>query len=183
MDTLWSPWRYRYVSRQSPTPGCVFCRIASSVDEDETSLVVYRGQHVYIVLNRFPYSTGHLMIVPFAHVPDLASLEDACLLEMMQLARRAEQALRLTYQPGGFNLGLNLGECAGAGIAAHLHLHILPRWTGDANFMTTIGETRVIPEDLAETWRKLRPCFKSGETAHCADPAPPAGRPPERSAL
>lgn len=99
------------------------------------------------------------MIVPYAHVPDLAGLSEASLTEMMLVARRAEAALRAVYRPGGFNIGLNLGECAGAGIAGHLHLHVLPRWPGDANFMTTVGDTRVIPEDLGETWRKLRPHF------------------------
>jgi ATP adenylyltransferase len=126
---------------------------------DEDNLVLYRGRHAYVVLNRFPYSTGHLMVVPYQHLANLSDLPADCLLELMQLAQRAERALGVVYRPGGLNMGLNLGECAGAGIAAHLHLHILPRWPGDASFMTTIGETRVIPEELHDTWAKLKPQF------------------------
>lgn len=137
----------------------MFCRIAEAQSDDEANFVLWRGELVYLVLNRFPYSTGHLMVVPYTHEPGLAGLPDACLTEMMRVARNAESVLREVYKPGGLNLGLNLGECAGAGIAGHLHLHILPRWPGDANFMTTIGETRVIPEDLPDTWKKLRPHF------------------------
>ena len=169
MDTLWSPWRVRYVSREKAPAGCVFCGMASEPENDAESFILWRGRLAYVVLNRFPYSTGHLMVVPYAHVATLSDLDDACLSEMMILARLAEQALRNVYRPGGFNIGLNLGECAGAGIAAHLHLHVLPRWTGDANFMTTIGETRVIPEDLPETWRKLRIQFESSVGTHHPD--------------
>lgn len=171
MDTLWSPWRYRYVSRQAESPGCVFCRIAEDPRTDEANFVLFRGSHVYVVLNRFPYSTGHLMVVPYAHVPALSGLSDECLTEMMVLARKAEKALGEVYRPGGFNMGLNLGECAGAGIAGHLHLHVLPRWTGDANFMTTIGETRVIPEDLPGTWTKLQPHFAASSATAPAENA------------
>lgn len=171
MDTLWSPWRYRYVTRQDRVPGCVFCRIGGlaaspapdagfpQAPTDEDNLVLHRGRHAYVVLNRFPYCTGHLMVVPYAHLASLSELPPDCLLELMQLAQRAELALRAVYRPGGLNIGLNLGECAGAGIAAHLHLHVLPRWPGDASFMTTIGETRVIPEELHDTWAKLKPHF------------------------
>ncbi|MCW5964560.1 MAG: HIT domain-containing protein [Bryobacterales bacterium] len=173
MDTLWSPWRYRYVTRQDRTPGCVFCRIAAlpelgepsgqdqQAQPDQENLVLFRGRHNFVVLNRFPYCTGHLMVVPHAHLANLSDLPPDCLLELMQLAQRSESALRTVYRPGGLNIGLNLGECAGAGIAAHLHLHVLPRWPGDASFMTTIGETRVIPEELPDTWHKLRPHFQS----------------------
>lgn len=159
MDTLWSPWRYRYVTRQDRPSGCVFCAMAENSTRDEETLVLGRGEHVYVVLNRFPYSSGHLMVVPYAHVPDLSSLDAPALTEMILRARQAEQALRAVYNPAGLNMGLNLGECAGAGVAAHLHFHVLPRWTGDANFMTTVGETRVIPESLEDSWRKLRQHF------------------------
>ncbi len=169
MDTLWSPWRYRYVTRQDRPAGCVFCAMGDPqeregpdlVARDAESLVLGRGEHVYVVLNRYPYSSGHLMIVPYAHVPDLSGLDAPALTEMILLARVAEQALREAYRPGGLNMGLNLGECAGAGVAAHLHFHVLPRWPGDANFMTTVGETRVIPESLEDSWRKLRPYFEN----------------------
>jgi len=159
LDTLWSPWRFRYVSREEASPGCVFCAMAENPGADRDNLVLARGEHVFAVLNRFPYSTGHLMILPYEHVAELGQLSAACLTEMMIFAQNAEQVLRDVYRPAGFNMGLNLGECAGAGIAGHLHLHVLPRWPGDANFMTTVGETRVIPEDLSETWNKLAPRF------------------------
>jgi ATP adenylyltransferase len=159
LDTLWSPWRYRYVSRETRTRGCVFCDIAGNPGDDEANGVLGRGKLVFAVLNRFPYSTGHLMILPYEHLSELSQLSADCLTEMMLFAQHAEQVLREVYRPAGFNIGLNLGECAGAGIAGHLHLHVLPRWPGDANFMTTVGETRVIPEDLSDTWKKLAPRF------------------------
>jgi ATP adenylyltransferase len=135
--------------------------MAENAARDEESLVLGRGEHVYVVLNRYPYSSGHLMVVPYVHVPDLSGLDQPALTEMILYARHAEGVLREVYRPGGLNLGLNLGECAGAGVAAHLHFHVLPRWSGDANFMTTIGETRVIPESLEDSWIKLRPHFES----------------------
>ena len=159
MDVLWSPWRYQYVTADRFTHECVFCRIARDCEHDQQNLVLGRARENYIVLNRFPYSTAHLMIVPYAHVSDLSGGEDSALVEATLLARRAEQVLREIYHPGGFNVGWNLGQCAGAGVAEHIHLHIVPRWPGDANFMTTIGETRVIPEALDESWKRLSPHF------------------------
>jgi len=155
MDWLWSPWRYRYVTKASPSDACIFCG-KSSASQDEENLIVFRGERNFVLLNLFPYTSGHLMIAPYAHISTLGEAEEETLFEMMRLARRTEQNLRSAYQPQGMNLGMNLGECAGAGIAGHIHLHMLPRWTGDANFMTTIGETRVVPEDIQETYRKLR---------------------------
>lgn len=161
MDVLWSPWRYQYVTADRSTHGCVFCRIAQERENDQQNLVLGRARDNYIVLNRFPYSTAHLMIVPYAHGSDLSGAADSALVESALLAKRAEQVLRQVYHPGGFNVGWNLGQCAGAGVAEHIHLHIVPRWPGDANFMTTIGETRVIPEALDESWRRLSPHFAS----------------------
>ena len=166
MDYLWSPWRYSYLT-SAPTPeGCVFCHIAqSSPDEepseetDQANLVVFRGLHNFVVLNKFPYTSGHVMVVPYAHAAELSAISDEAATEMMALARLTEAHLRSTYRPDGLNLGMNIGESAGAGIAAHIHLHVLPRWRGDANFMTTIGETRVLPEDLSVTWQRLRQAF------------------------
>ncbi len=155
MDTLWSPWRFRYLAEPHKNQECVFCRIAASSD-DEANLVVHRAQFNYLVLNRFPYSTGHVMIVPYAHLASLAETPQETTAEMMDLMRRAEDVLGKVYHPEGLNMGINLGASAGAGVAGHIHMHVVPRWPGDANFMTTIAETRVIPEDLGLTYRKLR---------------------------
>lgn len=162
MDYLWTPWRYSYITGQdreeSPVTSCIFCAAAASHD-DEKNLVVFRAAHNFIIVNRFPYTSGHVMVVPYAHVASLEEAPEPALLEMMRLARRCEKELRAAYRPDGLNFGMNLGKSAGAGVAGHLHLHALPRWTGDANFMTPIAETRVLPEDLAVTWRRLRDGF------------------------
>jgi ATP adenylyltransferase len=155
MDYLWTPWRYRYITDASKDDGCIFCD-ALALGDDEKSLIVHRGEKNFVILNRFPYTTGHLMIVPFAHVADLSACDSDLLAEMMLLTRRCHAALAAAYSPEGFNIGMNLGRSAGAGVTGHLHLHILPRWAGDTNFMTTIAETRMHPEDLADTFRKLR---------------------------
>ena len=154
MDYLWTPWRYNYVTEGDRQSGCVFCNAAGAAD-DRANLIVHRAESNFVILNRFPYTNGHVMIVPYSHVSSLASLTEQALLEMMRLAREAERNLRAIYHPDGLNMGLNLGRSAGAGIADHLHMHALPRWAGDTNFMTVTGETRVLPEDLAQTWEKL----------------------------
>jgi ATP adenylyltransferase len=160
MDYLWTPWRYQYITAKGKPGVCVFCSAAESSD-DRANLVVHRGAHSYVILNRFPYTSGHIMVVPYAHVASLLDLPDATLAEVMQVARDSEKHLRTVYHPEGLNMGLNLGESAGAGIAGHLHMHVLPRWTGDTNFMTVVGETRVLPEDLEVTWQRLREAFRS----------------------
>lgn len=129
--------------------------MAADTDHDEEELVVFRGRYNFIVLNRFPYTSGHLMIVPHTHSPDLAGLDPPTAAELMDLMRLAETSLRAVYKPEGLNLGMNIGESAGAGIAGHIHMHALPRWTGDANFMTTVGQARILPEDLTTTWTRL----------------------------
>ena len=154
MDYLWTPWRYNYVTEGERPSGCVFCSAGAGSD-DRDNLIVHRAEHNFVILNRFPYTNGHVMIVPYAHVSSLAALTEDALLEMMRLAREAERHLRAIYHPDGLNIGLNLGRSAGAGIADHLHMHVLPRWAGDTNFMTVTGETRVLPEDLPATWEKL----------------------------
>ncbi len=135
---------------------------AAGKDKDEDSLIVYRGELNFVVLNRFPYTSGHLMVVPYRHVAELALLNMAEANEMMALVRAAEGHLRKIYRPDGLNIGMNIGESAGAGIAAHIHMHMLPRWTGDANFMTTVGETRVLPEELPVTWQRVKAAFEAG---------------------
>lgn len=156
MDYLWTPWRYRYMAEAAgQQTGCIFCAALEKKDDAET-LIVFRGKKNFILLNRYPYTSGHMMIVPYAHIPDLKDCDAETLAEMMLLAQRAEGALAAAYKPDGFNLGMNLGRAAGAGVIGHVHLHVLPRWIGDANFMSVVGETRVEPEDLRTTYEKLR---------------------------
>lgn len=182
MDHLWTPWRYTYVTtadtatRQgvpeelSAWPGdtgCVFCNLMEAVEyaekqgmpseqAEKAALIVHRGKTAFVCLNRFPYTSGHVMVLPYSHEASLAALSLATAHEVMETARRLERALGSVYNPDGLNLGLNLGKAAGAGVAGHLHLHVLPRWTGDTNFMTVVGETRVLPEDLETTWQRVR---------------------------
>jgi ATP adenylyltransferase len=159
MDQLWSPWRYQYIKERGfRQQGCVFC-LKAEPGSDESNYVFYRGRWNYILVNLFPYTSGHVIIVPYEHVDSLAAAQPDTAAEMMALAQRTETVLRAVYQPGGINLGMNLGECAGAGVAGHIHLHVLPRWVGDANFITVIGETRVQVEEPRVTWEKLRDAF------------------------
>jgi ATP adenylyltransferase len=155
VDYLWTPWRYQYVTKAEHASECVFCAAAGGTD-DQANLIVHRGRHNFVILNRFPYTNGHVMVVPFQHVPMLEQLPDEALVEMMRMARECEKHLRATYRPDGLNIGMNLGRSAGAGIADHIHMHVLPRWVGDTNFMSVIGETRVLPEELPLTWEKLK---------------------------
>ncbi|HEU4770372.1 MAG TPA: HIT domain-containing protein [Pyrinomonadaceae bacterium] len=143
----------------SQTDECVFCRIAGDAEHDETNLVVHRGERAFVVLNLYPYITGHLMIVPYLHTGEFHSTPKEITDEMMDLAKRAQAVLGEVYSPSGFNVGMNIGAAAGAGIADHIHIHVLPRWSGDTNFMTTVGETRVLSEDLPTTYFKIRPKF------------------------
>ena len=161
MDYLWSPWRYKYISGEARRDGCIFCEMAASDPaHDQERLVLFRGRFNLIVLNLFPYNCGHTMIAPYQHTATLAGLEAETLTEIMELTRDLEAALRSAYQPQGLNMGMNLGRAAGAGIEDHLHLHVLPRWNGDANFMTTVGDARVLPEDLGTTYEKLAAFFR-----------------------
>lgn len=155
MDYLWTPWRYRYVTDATKDDRCIFCE-ALALGDDAKSFIVFRGKKDFVILNRFPYTTGHVMIVPYTHVPDLAGCDLETLAEMMHLAQRVQTALAANYGPEGYNLGMNLGRCAGAGVAGHVHMHVLPRWAGDTNFMATVGETRIEPEELSVTYDKLR---------------------------
>jgi ATP adenylyltransferase len=161
MDRIWSPWRYAYVSQAAPSDACFFCE-KSAEARDRENYVVFRGKHNLVLLNSFPYTTGHLLIAPYAHQPSLQELPAETLHEMILLAQAAERHLRAIYKPQGLNLGVNIGECAGAGVAGHIHMHVLPRWPADSNFMTTVGETRVLPENLGDTWEKLQAAFHRG---------------------
>jgi ATP adenylyltransferase len=155
MDYLWTPWRYAYVSATEKTSGCVFCE-APKLNDDAKTHIVYRGESCFIILNTFPYTPGHVMVVPYAHLDELQKLPSAAANEMMALAQRMETVLRELYHPDGINLGMNIGKAAGAGIAGHIHMHVLPRWVADANFMSVVGETRVLPETLDVTWGRMR---------------------------
>jgi ATP adenylyltransferase len=165
MDRLFTPWRLPYVTEASRRdPGCIFCE---ALERNDEPLVVHRGRRAFVILNKFPYNNGHLMVVPYRHTSELGALEADELAEIMALAQRVERALTAIYQPHGFNLGLNLGKPAGAGVLDHLHLHVVPRWNGDTNFMTVLGDTRVLPEDLAVTAERVRRAL--------AEQAQPAG--------
>jgi ATP adenylyltransferase len=160
MQRLWTPWRSVYMKEKKDKRRCIFCEAAANPEADEQNLVVFRGKSAFALLNRYPYTSGHLMIAPYAHVARLSEASESASTEMMRLTRRAEQILEDAYRPGGLNVGMNLGEAAGAGIEQHIHMHVLPRWVGDANFMTSVGETRLIPEALEDTYAKLRNGFR-----------------------
>ncbi len=164
MDNLWTPWRYQYIKGATgeksgdASVACIFCTLRDRSDDEQT-FILHRAQHNYVVLNVYPYISGHLLIVPYEHTPDLDAASRETTAELMELARCSQSILREAYHPHGFNLGMNLGRAAGAGVAEHIHLHVMPRWMGDANFMSTVSETRIIPEDLRTTYAKLRGKF------------------------
>ncbi len=143
----------------SKADSCIFCDAARDPADDERNFVLHRGAHTFVILNLYPYISGHLMIAPYAHLGELDAAPKEATDEIMDLTKRCQTALREIYHPQGFNLGMNLGRAAGAGIADHIHMHLMPRWSGDTNFMTSVAETRVLPEDLATTYRKLREKF------------------------
>lgn len=155
MNHLFTPWRMTYIKSNKTQNGCVFCN-ALAEDDSAENLIVFRGERAFVILNRFPYTSGHVMVLPYAHQPTLEALDPETRAEMMELTTQVTHVLTELYAPQGFNVGINLGEAAGAGIEAHIHIHIVPRWVGDVNFMTAVGETRVLPEVLEETWRRVK---------------------------
>ena len=189
MDHLWTPWRFAYVTTaetaaRSGVPaslaawpgdlGCVFCNLIASVDfaiangmsRDEAEAaggLILRGKHCFLCLNAFPYTSGHVLAMPYAHLDRLAALPTETAHELIELAQRTEAVLERLYRPHGFNFGMNLGQAGGAGVAGHVHLHALPRWAGDTNFMTAVAETRLLPEDLETTWKRMRQAFAEVE--------------------
>ena len=160
MDYLWTPWRYAYITEPQGAGGCIFCEKLSEKNDDQT-YIVHRGQHCYVCLNTYPYNNGHAMIVPYVHVDELDKLSPAAAAEMMSLTQKLEAVLRQLYRPDGINLGMNLGKAAGAGVAGHIHMHMLPRWVGDTNFMTVTAETRVLPETLETTYARMKQAFRN----------------------
>lgn len=156
-ERLWAPWRLEYI--RGPKAGeCIFCRAVEAGD-DEKYAVVHRGEHSFVILNTYPYNNGHVMVAPYVHEPTIEPLDDATLLEMMQLVKRSMAALQRIYRPEGFNIGINQGNVAGAGIEEHVHQHVVPRWGGDTNFMPVIGNARVLPQSLSDSWNELRRAF------------------------
>lgn len=158
MDYLFTPWRYAYITQADKAMECLFCAAIQGTD-DARALIVHRGQHCFVMLNAFPYTAGHVMVVPYEHVDELQKLSGQAAQEMMALTQRMEGILRELYRPDGLNLGMNLGKAAGAGVAGHIHMHVLPRWIADANFVSVIGETRIIPEALETTYNKIKGKF------------------------
>jgi ATP adenylyltransferase len=167
VDHLWSPWRLTYVTSEKPSTGCIFCKPDPNTvsDSERDPLIVYDGSLAYVILNRYPYNNGHVMVVPRRHAATLVDLSIEELHEVALLTQRSEAALREAYRLEGINVGLNLGRPSGGGIPGHLHVHLVPRWTGDTNFMTVFGETRVLAEDLASSASRLVPIFARLATA------------------
>lgn len=160
MDVLWSPWRYDYITSHAGKPSdCVFCSILQNAASDEENFILKRAEFNFVILNIYPYTSGHLMVLPYKHLADISTSTKEVSDEMMDLVKTANAAISDVYQPDGVNIGMNLGRAAGAGVAGHYHMHVLPRWIGDANFMTAIGQTRTIPETLTTTYDKLKGKF------------------------
>lgn len=155
MEHIWSPWRMKYIRQHDADADCVFCHAIEKQDGVE-NLIIHRGEQAFVILNRYPYTSGHVMVVPFAHIGTMDELQDCCIVEIMALIRKSIQAINTVYKPEGYNVGANLGAVAGAGIANHLHFHVVPRWGGDTNFMTSVAGARVLPEDLCDTFQQLK---------------------------
>jgi ATP adenylyltransferase len=160
VKSLWAPWRIRFILEHLKIPGCVFCK-APKENSDPKNLIVHRSTHSFTIMNKYPYNSGHLMVVPFRHTGDFASLSAEELTDIHIEVQRAIRALNETMHPQGFNIGMNLGEAGGAGIRDHVHYHVVPRWNGDTNFMPVLGETKVLPESLEETFARLAPLYRS----------------------
>jgi ATP adenylyltransferase len=158
MDFLFTPWRYAYVTAANHPGDCLFCGLVQSKN-DEQVFIVHRAKYCFLILNAYPYTSGHIMVVPYEHVDQLQKLSTPAAEEMMALSQQLEGVMRELYHPDGINLGMNLGKAAGAGVANHIHMHILPRWFADVNFMTSVGETRVLPEDLQTTYKRIKSKF------------------------
>lgn len=158
MERLWTPWRMAYIKGDERFDGCVFCDLpALDAENDESSLILARGDAAFVIMNKYPYNSGHLMVAPYSHTADYGQVSEAEHAQIAALTKRCVAALTELYHPEGFNIGLNLGRAGGAGIVDHLHSHIVPRWSGDTNYMTTVAQTKVLPETLEQTYAKLRP--------------------------
>ena len=163
MKYIWSPWRMSYIQQHKDENGCVFCK-AQEIPDGSENLILYRGKRSFVILNRYPYTSGHLMVVPFQPEASLEGLDAATRAELLELANQVIKMLGSEYQAQGFNVGINIGEAAGAGITDHIHLHVVPRWSGDTNFMSSLGETRVLPETLEDTYRRMKNAWQINES-------------------
>jgi ATP adenylyltransferase len=159
MKHIWSPWRMKYIEKHVKEEGCVFCN-ALAKEDSAANLIAFRGESAFVILNLYPYASGHLMVVPYEHRATLEEVDASARAEIMELTSRCMTVLRKIYSPQGFNMGANIGEAAGAGVFDHVHIHIVPRWNGDTNFMTTLGETRVLPESLEDTYKRVQKGFE-----------------------
>ncbi len=155
MERIWAPWRLQYIENADAVAGCIFC-VFPAEQRDAERFILLRGERAFVILNAYPYSNGHLMVTPYQHTANLDELDDATMLELMTLTRRAVNLLKAAFRPDGFNIGVNMGRVAGAGIADHVHIHVVPRWSGDTNFMGVVGDTRVIPASLEEVYSRLK---------------------------
>jgi ATP adenylyltransferase len=160
MNHLWTPWRMKYIDNHDKEEGCVFCN-AQAREDGTSNLIAFRGERNFVILNLYPYTSGHLMVVPFTHIPTLEELDKITRSEMMELVSQCMVVLQKVYRPQGFNMGANIGTAAGAGVPGHVHIHIVPRWGGDTNFMSTLGETRVLPEAIEVTYQRIREGFQA----------------------
>lgn len=163
MKYIWSPWRMSYIQQHKAENGCVFCK-AQQIPDGTENLVLHRGERSFVILNRFPYTSGHLMVVPFQHEASLEGLDAATRAELLELANKVMKMLGREYNAQGFNVGINIGEAAGAGITEHIHLHVVPRWSGDTNFMSSLGDTRVLPETLEDTYQRMKNAWQQEES-------------------
>jgi ATP adenylyltransferase len=170
MDKLWAPWRMAYIEINAPV-GCIFCE-KPAADRDEENWILYRGKLAFVMLNAFPYNNGHLMIAPFRHTADLEALTPEEQAEIFRQTQLCVAALRTAYHPDGYNIGMNLGKVAGAGVADHLHMHVVPRWNGDTNFMPVIGDTKVLPDSLGRSYRTLREAWTKVRSEHTGSEKP-----------
>lgn len=155
MNQIWSPWRMEYILSEKDKNQCVFC-VEMNREDGPENLIVFRAAHAFVILNRFPYTSGHLMVVPHSHLPSLDELDAETRAEMMELTSKCLVVLRGEYKPQGFNVGVNIGEAAGAGVLDHVHVHVVPRWFGDTNFMSAVARSRVIPESLTDTYNRVQ---------------------------
>jgi ATP adenylyltransferase len=158
MKHIWSPWRMEYIDNHGKEDGCAFCS-AVALEDGPENLIVYRGKNAFVILNRYPYTSGHVMVVPFRHEASLEMLEGVERAEMMELTAKSTGVLKSVYQTTAFNVGMNIGEAAGAGIKEHIHVHVVPRWVGDTNFMSSLASTRVLPESLGDAWTRIQKGF------------------------
>lgn len=159
MKRIWSPWRMKYIENHSGKEGCIFCNALARIDNAE-NLIIKRGGLAFVILNLYPYTSGHIMVAPMAHQPSLELLDQASRSEMMELVSQSIIVLRAIYHPQAFNIGANIGEAAGAGEPGHVHMHVVPRWAGDTNFMSTLGGTRVLPEALEDSYKRIKAGFE-----------------------